>query len=219
MVVSFGLFLYGAHRNHSYADSYLVTNLVLAALPLVVAFRLGAVLQRKLWTAWEPLLLTLVWLVLLPNSFYVISDFIHLQDVTTVDVLYDAVMFTSFIYIGVLLGFASLYVVHQQLKRRVRPLTAAVLIGFILLLCSFGIYIGRDLRWNSWDVIFNPGGLLFDISDRVIKPQAYPDMVRTTAAFFVLLGSLYNLAWQSTRLLHHHGAVELITKTKQRRLA
>jgi uncharacterized membrane protein len=215
-LVSIGLFAYGAYRNHSLVYDYLIWNLFLAGLPLLLALRLTHLLQRKLWSAWEPLLFTFLWLLFLPNSFYMVSDFIHLADIPSKDILYDAVMFSSFIYLGVSLGFGSLYLVHQELKKRLQTRTAAVLIAITLLICSFAIYIGRDLRWNSWDVIFNPAGLLFDISDRFLHPEAYPGMFRTVITFFALLTSLYSVAWQSARVLRQQGALELIEKARAR---
>lgn len=200
-LVSVGLFGYGAWRNHSLEFAYLLWNLFLAWLPLLLAVRLVGVLRQKRWSSWEGLALSLLWLVFLPNSFYMISDFIHLQEVQRVDVLYDAVMFTSFIYTGVTLGFSSLYLVHLQLKRRFSRLTAAGWVAFTLLICSVAIYVGRDLRWNSWDVLTNPGGLLFDISDRVLHPEAYPQMFVTVISFFVLLISMYGLLWRGAELL------------------
>ncbi len=200
-IVSSGLFAYGAWRNRSLNYDYLFLDLLLAWLPLLFAVWLTRVLQRKLWSSWEALLASVLWLVFLPNSFYMISDFIHLQDVRTVDILYDAVMFTSFIYTAVLLGFSSLYLIHLQLRRRLSANSAMVWIGLTLLVSSVAIYLGRDLRWNSWDVLTNPGGLLFDISDRLLHPSAYPQMFLTIIAFFVLLVSMYNLLWRSARLL------------------
>lgn len=200
-VVSIGLFAYGAWRNHSLAYDYMLWNLLLAWLPLLFALRVIHVLRTKRWSAWEPLLFTLLWLIFLPNSFYMISDFIHLRDVPTVDVLYDGVLFTSFIYTAVLLGFSSMYLLHLELKKRLRTTTAASLMAFTLLLCCVGIYIGRDLRWNSWDVVTNPAGLLFDVSDRVLHPRAYPQMFTTILSFFALLGSMYTLAWNGAKAI------------------
>ena len=199
-LVSIGFFAYGAWRNHSTEFSYLIWNLFLAWLPLIFAFWLVRVLRRKLWSSWEALLASVLWLVFLPNSFYMISDFIHLQDLARVDILYDTVMFTSFIYTGVLLGFASLFLVHQELKKRFSSRAAAGWIAITLFICSFAIYVGRDLRWNSWDILTNPGGLLFDISDRIQHPSAYPQMTITVVSFFVLLGTMYILVWRGTQL-------------------
>lgn len=201
MAVSIGLFAYGAYQSRSLAFTYLIWNLFLALLPLLFALRLVVVLRTKRWSAWSPLGWTLLWLLFLPNSFYMISDYIHLQDVAAAHLLYDAVMFTSFIYIGVLLGFCSLYLVHVQLRRRLSARASAAWVAGTLLLCSFAIYIGRDLRWNSWDIIFNPGGLLFDISDRLLRPDAYPSMFVTVISFFVLLSGLYAMVWSIARVL------------------
>jgi uncharacterized membrane protein len=200
-LISVGLFAYGAWRNHSLAYDYLLWNLMLAWLPLLFAIRLVSVLQRKLWSSWEALGFSLLWLVFLPNSFYMISDFIHLREVQRVDVLYDTLMFTSFIYTGVALGFSSLYLLHIQLKRRLTAASASGWIGATLFICSAAVYVGRDLRWNSWDILTNPGGLLFDISDRLEHPAAYPQMLLIVSAFLVLLASMYSLLWCGTRLI------------------
>jgi uncharacterized membrane protein len=207
-LVSLGLFAYGAWRNQSLAFNYLPWNLFLAWVPLLFAVRLDSVLQRKLWSSWEALATSVLWLVFLPNSFYMISDFIHLQDVRRVDVLYDTIMFTAFIYTGVALGFSSLYLIHLQLKRRLSSRVAAVWVAVTLLICSSAIYVGRDLRWNSWDVVANPGGLLFDISDRLLHPAAYPQMLLTVTSFFILLMSMYGLLWRGARLLRLAGQID-----------
>lgn len=141
-LVSVGLFGYGAWRNNDLAYSYLVGNLALAWLPLIFAVRLVSILKRKLWSSWEALGISLLWLVFLPNSFYMISDFIHLQEVQRVDVLYDALMFTSFIYTGAVLGFSSLYLLHLQLNRRLSNRAASGWVSVTLLICSIAIYLG-----------------------------------------------------------------------------
>lgn len=199
--VSVALFGYGAWRNHGLDYDYLLWNLFLAWLPLLFAVRLVSLLRRKLWSSWEALGTSLLWLVFLPNSFYMISDFIHLQDVKRVDVLYDTLMFTSFIYIGVVLGFSSLYLIHLEFRQRLSAKAAAGWVALTLLVCSAAVYVGRDLRWNSWDVLTNPGGLLFDISDRLQHPSAYPQMLVTIITFFVLLASMYGLLWSGIRLI------------------
>jgi uncharacterized membrane protein len=124
-----------------------------------------------------------------------ITDYIHLQDTPRVDVLFDAVMLTSFVCTGLVLGYMSLYMFHVELRRRVPARSAARLIAFIIFLCSFAIYLGRDLRWNTWDLFVNPAGILFDVSDRLINPRAHPQMFVTILSFFLLLSVLYLLVW------------------------
>lgn len=201
-VVSVLLFFAGAVANRSLQFDYLLWNLFLAWLPLGLVAVLVRTLRIRLWSTGWPLLLTFFWLILLPNSFYMISDFVHIQDVLRHDLLYDVVMFTAFIFTASLLGFVSLYLVHTELRKRVSLRSSSVAIAIIIFLCSFAIYLGRDLRWNSWDVIANPAGILFDISDKLIHPLSNGDMFTTTFSFFILLGSLYLVGWQLGEATH-----------------
>ncbi|HET6924951.1 MAG TPA: DUF1361 domain-containing protein, partial [Candidatus Saccharimonadales bacterium] len=173
----------------------------LAWLPLLLAAWLDVVLRKHRWTSWYGLIVSALWVLFLPNSFYMVSDFIHLQEVPRVDLLYDAVMFTSFIFVGLALGISSLYLVHRQFRRRFSQRLSAVFLCVVFALCGFAIYLGRDLRWNSWDVLTNPGGLLFDISDRILHPSAYSEMFLTITSFGVLIASMYALVYQAARLV------------------
>jgi uncharacterized membrane protein len=199
--VSVGLFAYSAWRQHSLAYEYLLVNLGLAWIPLLFSIRLLVVLRQKLWSSWEALALSMLWIIFLPNSFYMVSDFIHLQDASASTVLYNAVMFTSFIYTAVLLGYASLYSIHIELSKRFTNRAATSWIALTVFISSVAIYAGRDLRWNSWNVFTNPGGLLFDMSNRLLHPEAYPQMFLTVIIFFVLILSMYNLVWRGAQAL------------------
>lgn len=199
-VVSLGLFVYNVWRAHSLIDDYLPLNLLLAWIPLALSIRLVLVLRHKLWSSWEALALTVLWIIFLPNSFYMISDFIHLQAANSSAVLYDAVMFSCFIFTALFIGFASLFPIHLELRRRISSRASTAVIGLTLLLVSGAIYFGRDLRWNSWNVFTNPGGLLFDLSDRLLHATSYPHMILTVTTFFVFLITTYHLIWRSVRL-------------------
>lgn len=203
--VSLGLYAYGALRNHSLEFSYLPWNLILAWVPLLLSIRLVGVLKNKRWSSWETMIVSVLWIVFLPNSFYMISDFIHLQEIRRPDLLYDVLMFTSFIFTGVVLGFCSLYLIHLEFIKRFTNRTVMAAIGTILVLCSGAIYIGRDLRWNSWDILANPTGLLFDVSDRLMHLSAYPQMLVTIISFSLLLGTMYGLLWRGACLLSTSG--------------
>lgn len=199
--VSIILLLWYAFQKGILFYDFMVWNLFLAWLPLLFSLRLVKVLRRKVWSSWEAIGLTLLWLLFLPNAFYMVSDFIHLRTTSANDVLFVAVMFSSFICTALVLGFASLFLVHRELVRRFTNGFIKLFLGVTLFLCSAAIYIGRDLRWNSWDVFLNPGGVLFDISDRILRPQDYPQMFVTIFSFFIFLASSYFVAWRLSRLL------------------
>lgn len=207
-LVSAGFLLVSFVHNHNFANWYLLWNLFLAWVPVAAAYVLIRVLKTKPWSSWPGIFWTLVWLAFVPNSFYMVSDFIHLQEVNPNNLLYDALMFTLFILNGLVLGYVSLYLVHMQLRKRLSRIKSDAWIGFILLLCSFAIYLGRDLRWNSWDVLVNPAGILFDVSDRVLHPLAHSDTFSITAMFFVFLTSLYWVVWSLVRSLVKHRPIE-----------
>jgi uncharacterized membrane protein len=199
-LVSESLFVYSAWSTHSLLFDYLTWNLILAWIPLLVAARLTKALRNKLWSSWEALSLSIIWLIFLPNSFYMITDFIHLQDVNSSNVVYDSTMLSSFIFTGVILGFSSLFLIHLQFRKRFSDRLSAGLIASTLFISSIAMYFGRDLRWTSWDVLINPGGLLFDISVRLQHIASYPNMIIVILAFFVLLCSMYNLMWKGLSL-------------------
>lgn len=183
-----------ATRNTAYW--FLFWNLLLGWTPVLFVWLLLAVLRRHSWREPLPVVLTLLWLGFLPNSFYLMSDLIHLQNTGDIGVLFDVVLFLSCIWNGLVAGMLSIVWVHQALIKRKSKVAAAGLVGGVLAVTSFAIYLGRTLRWNSWDVLINPAGLLFDVSERVINPLAHPQVLVTTLTFFVLLSSIYLVVWQ-----------------------
>lgn len=185
---------------------FLIWNLTLAWIPLLVAWWLRHHLAKNNWMGWRAVVLTLLWLGFLPNSFYILTDFIHLHATGEIGLLYDVVLFTAFAFNGLILGFFSLYIVHRELLKRNGSVFSHTAVGLILFLCSFAIYLGRYLRWNTWDILFNPAGILFDVSDRFINPVAFPRTFTTTASFFVLLGMMYLTGFTAADVLRHHKA-------------
>lgn len=176
--------------------SFLPWNLVLAWMPLVFAYWLSRRLRRKPWRSAGNILLTLLWLGFLPNSFYLVSDLIHLTNTGEISKLFDAALFFAFIFNGYTAGFMSSYLIHRELLKRRRAWQAHALIGLAFISCGFAIYLGRYLRWNTWDVLVNPAALLFDVSERVINPAAHPQAFLTTFTFSTLIASIYTVIFQ-----------------------
>jgi len=71
------------------------------------------------------------------------------------------------------------------------------------LISSFGVYIGRDLRWNSWDIFINPGPLFLDVYHHLVNPSNYPVILIIVIPFFILITCIYYLIVNFTDRLNH----------------
>lgn len=174
---------------------YLCWNLLLGLIPLVLALILTNQLTKRPWVSLPMLVLTAAYVGFLPNSFYIATDFIHVQYASNQTIVFDIVMILLFTLAGLLAGLASVYLVHKELIKRLGPTKPAWIIGGLLLACSFALYLGRFLHWNTWDVLANPAGIIFDVSDRVTRPLSSHQLVSSTLLFFIMLSSVYSAFW------------------------
>jgi len=200
-IVSLGLLAARIMVSGSVKFWFLAWNLVLAWIPLGFAYWLSRRTLKKQYPDWKDIIIGFFWLGFLPNSFYLISDLIHIQSSGEVSILYDVAMMTSFVLNGLLVGYISLFIVHRVVAKYSTEKLAYIFAQVILALCSFAIYLGRYLRWNTWDVFVNPAGLLFDVSDRIINPASHSMTFVVTGVFFVVLGSTYAAIYRLTQVL------------------
>lgn len=178
----------------------MIWNLFLAWLPVLFAY-LFVRWQHKGGRPWLAGVWALLWLLFLPNSFYVLSDLIHLKWTGEINVLFDGVMFFSFILNSFIAGYLSVYMMHQEMLKWMRSRWAVAVLGVVFFLSGFAVYLGRSLRWNSWDVVSNPAGILFDVSDGIVNPLAHPQILLTTMTFFLLTSVTYAVIYEFVRTL------------------
>ncbi|MCA9350683.1 DUF1361 domain-containing protein [Candidatus Saccharibacteria bacterium] len=174
---------------------YLAWNLLLGTMPLLFAIGFYKLTKKCIRLKWGPVVLCALWLLFLPNAFYIVSDFVHLTESPDDLLIFDVVLISLFAITGLILGFLSLALMHLRFARISRNLSNVVVFGS-LLLCGYAIYLGRYLRWNSWDVVTNPFGIIFDVSNSLINPRKYSESVGTTLLFFVFLSSIYFVLWK-----------------------
>jgi uncharacterized membrane protein len=169
---------------------FLAWNLFLAWIPFALSQKMTGVQNR-----WKILLLTSSWLLFLPNAPYIITDFLHLKPRPPIPYWYDILLLFSAALNGLLLGLLSLLRVEKFLADRYGNRISGLLILCSLFLCAFGIYIGRYLRWNSWDIITNPGAIASDVLARIFNPF---DHFGTWAVTF-LFGSFFYVIYYSIK--------------------
>lgn len=162
-------------------------NTVLAAVPYAVSAQL---LKLKKMNA-VSIILLLAWLLFFPNAPYMITDIFHYRERLPVPFWYDLILVIAAAWNGLILGMASLMNVEKFLSRYLKPKWVIVCEIFSLLLCSYGIFIGRFLRFNSWDVLSDPGSLIYSSAHHVLVPQHYAKLWAFTVLFAGLLGVIY----------------------------
>jgi uncharacterized membrane protein len=132
------------------------------------------------------------WLLFFPNAPYIVTDLIHLRHYATVPLWFDVVLLMSFASIGVLFGLLSLLDIHRIIESRAGRSAGWLSVTGAIVLGSFGVFVGRYLHWNSWNVLTHPIELLRDIANSLLHPAADPTAYGVTAAFslFLIIGYL-----------------------------
>ena len=173
--------------------TFLLWNLALALAPLL--FSVVALGMNRAGWKYMALLALVPWLLFLPNAPYILTDLLHLKLRPPVPLWYDMVMLLAFALTGLLFGYLSMICAERVLfgvmKRPWVMLTHVV----VLFLCGFGIYLGRFLRWNSWELATRPRSLLKVILDRLLDPSEHPTTWMTT----FLVGGLLIICFALTR--------------------
>ena len=163
------LVITGSLFSRSIILGFLVWNLFLAIIPYAISK----------WMQWHVdwnksrlkfCLVFIVWLLFIPNSFYIITDLFHLGSFGRIPLWYELAMILSFAWNGLLLGILSVRQMERMINRYASKRTELFFIFPIMFLNALGVYIGRYLRFNSWDVITNPFHLIKDIANLLLHP-------------------------------------------------
>ncbi len=189
--ISFALALFFARVKitHSIYYGFLVWNLFLAAVPYFISQMMIARLENSIFCKGLFWMGFMVWLLFLPNSPYIITDLVHLHDKSSNLLWLDMFLVFVFALNGLLLGLLSLLDMSKLLGFRFSNKTASLIILTVCMLSGYGIYLGRFLRFNSWDVLAKPRSLFLEIFSSLNEPKAW----LITLAFGGLLWILFCL--------------------------
>lgn len=177
---------------------FLNWNLFLAFIPWAVSTVIC--LNRNLRTNKIALtLLLFTWLLFFPNSPYILTDLFHLHSRGSVPIWFDLIIIISFAWTGLSFGFISLINIENLISKYLKKNAVRITMIILLFAGSFGVYLGRYLRWNSWDIIDEPYSLLSQIGERFINPMSYPGAWGMT----ILMGVLLNMMFWTIRLFSY----------------
>jgi len=183
---------------HSFFFLFLVWNLFLAVIPFAISTYLKRI--PKLNTFWFILWFG-VWLLFLPNAPYIITDFLHLKVSSNHLMWLDILVIGAFALSGLLLFLFSLIDMEKLLYKFLKKTFIKLLITAVLFLSAFGVYLGRFLRYNSWEIIQNPSTLFTDIFEILMEPSKHGE----AWLFTLIFGAFLSLAYWMFKQLDNEG--------------
>lgn len=151
--------LVGARVAYSDTSRYIhmIWNLFLAWIPFVLAYLAYALSWKRPLLYFIIPIFAFLWLIFLPNAPYLITDLQHLGDGWgEAPVWYDVILLIWFSWTGLLLGIVSLYLMQEIVKNVFGKVSGWLFVLTVSVLSSIGVYLGRFLRFNSWDIWQNP---------------------------------------------------------------
>jgi len=187
-----GLWFLGAALSQRIRHAYLLWNLVLAVVPLAFALGIEVLAGRRLYGC--ALALGVPWLLFLPNAPYILTDFIHLQRSHSHWAWVYLLLLVWFCFAGLASGLFSLHLVHRIVTERLGSALGWLFVGGTSLLTGLGVALGRFQRWNSWDIVHQPGEIVADLFRHLPSQQlSYESLVSTGIGTF--FGFTYLLFW------------------------
>ncbi|MBI4697392.1 MAG: DUF1361 domain-containing protein [Nitrospirae bacterium] len=183
-----GIVLFRVHYSGHTHYYYLLWNLFLAVVPYGIAvfiYKYYCQNPKK----YLFVLFLLSWLIFYPNAPYLITDFLHLRTAYRAPVWVDVLMYFSLAWTGLVLGFASLRLIHIVFEINFGKVRGWAFVIVMVILGSLGVDLGRYMRFNSWDSIQKPKLLFLGITERILNPSQYLGIYGMTicySAFFLL---------------------------------
>lgn len=186
---------------------FLNWNLFLAFLPwaATTCFIIQPKVKGQKGRVWAILF---CWLVFFPNAPYILTDLFHLRLNDSAPIWFDLILIMSFAWTGLIYGFVSLMDLQEMLEKWMRPGTLKIMIALFLFLSAFGIYIGRYLRWNSWDIMRHPISLFGDIKSNLLHTDSERAWGMT-----ILMGIMLNMMYWTFHQFKKTKVVEVSSAT------
>ena len=195
LLLCFLLLTFRIKTTHDYFGLFLVWNLFLAFIPLAIAWYVEA--QHRLYKTRLKMIAGAVWILFLPNAPYVITDLIHLTYSAPNWFWYDVITISAFAMLSLYLGFESIRVWRRLYAEILSTHLLNLATAAVLMLCGFGIYLGRVVRFNSWDLLTQPDDLAYTILQFLLNPIEH----KWVWIFTGLFGLFLNLGYFGFQML------------------
>jgi uncharacterized membrane protein len=185
-----------------FSFAYIIWNILLAFIPFVISSLLLSLSKMEKFNKIIFITGIFFWVIFIPNAPYIVTDFIHLGEIRAVPLIFDVFLLFSSATVGLILGFHSLFHIEQIIKAKYSPRITSIIMSLILLLISFGMYLGRFLRFNSWDIFVNHISLIKNIWKIFSALTSHIEVYLYTLLFFFFLILSYK-SWKYSDNRHN----------------
>ncbi len=169
---------------------FLVWNLFLAWLPFIIS-QIIRLYHQKIHSRILFILLLTIWIALYPNAPYIVTDLLHLKPRQNIPLWFDMALLFLSACTGLFLGLLSVYNMQITIKKKSSKTIARIVSGGVFFSAGFGVYIGRYLRWNSWDLMMQPLPLFRDFMRNITDLHSLWQILSIAFLFFVIQLILY----------------------------
>lgn len=176
--------------------AFLVWNLFLATVPYFISSQLA---KKPALSWWKFMPAAIAWLLFVPNSFYMLTDLFHLHDSNAAPLWYDLVLIVSFAWNAMVMGILSVRQMEKMVAVRLPRMPGWMFLYPVMGLNALGVYIGRYLRFNSWDVVSDPFSLIVDTVHILLHPVQYRQAWGMIVCFSFFLAILYSMIKKLSR--------------------
>jgi uncharacterized membrane protein len=178
-----------------FSFAYILWNIFLAFIPFIISSLLLSFSKTEKFNKVIFFAGIFFWLLFIPNAPYIVTDFIHLGEIHAVPVIFDTFLLFCSASLGLILGFYSLFHIEQIVRVKYSQKVTRIIMGLVIFLISFGMYLGRFLRFNSWDIFINHTSLVKNIWKVFSESSPRIEVYLYTLLFFLFLVLSYK-SWK-----------------------
>lgn len=186
---SITLLLVRVFKTQHYSFFFLVWNLFLAWLPYWIICK-----YQNFKSKMGQLIVIGLTLLFLPNAPYIVTDLFHLSKNLIAPLWFDLILILNFSLLGLLFFLLT----TERLLIIIAPFFKSGFwfnsVKFLIILSNgYGIYLGRYLRFNSWDIISNPDDLSSGIFHSIFDTDNYKETISVTITFTIFLYLVFEM--------------------------
>ncbi|WP_293895236.1 DUF1361 domain-containing protein [Flavobacterium sp.] len=191
-IISIALMLLRVKITHDIYLLFLIWNLFLGYIPYFLSSEIKITVPGR----FKFYLLFVSWFLFLPNAFYLLTDFKHLNHDNDLQYLFDTLLLACFSIAGFYAGISSMLQIQGLLEMKFHSKKCRQIIVILCYLSAFGVYLGRVMRFNSWDILSNPVDLFSTILNSTQSFHTY-EFTFYFGSFILIIYSISYLLFEN----------------------